>query len=188
MNIDHLTWPTEGWGYMPNQEDALAAFKHVQDTICPKTILEIGFHVGHSTTYMLEIMPQSTVHAVGVAEGLLSIKRFARESLNKVYGDRFECEIRNSTHVKELFGHVDFDFAFVDGNHSEVAATRDIGKCIDMKIPYLLIDNCEQEQVVRSIDKYPQLDFIEGFLYNSTWKNVSKTLEQRLYHVRFNNI
>jgi protein-L-isoaspartate O-methyltransferase len=188
MNLNHLHWPTDGWGYMLPNKDALAAFQYVKENIAPKKILEIGFHAGHSTTYMLEMMNQATVHTIGLGGDLYSMKHLARHQMQKVYQDRFKCEIRSSDHVKELFAADQYDFAFIDGNHSEVAATRDIGNCIKMKIPYLLIDNCEQHQVLTSINKYLQLDFVEGFLYNSIWKKVSKTLEMRLYHVRFDSI
>lgn len=186
MNLDHLTWPTEGWGYMPCQEDSLAGFRYVQDNIRPNRVLEIGFHVGHSTTYMLEIMPQAKVDSIGVAEALFDIKRIARKRISDVYGDRVKVEIRNSDHVKTLFPN-QYDFAFVDGGHSERRATLDIRNCIKMGIPYLLVDNCERADVCRACDKF-DLDLKQFFLYTSEWKGKTSIVQQRLYHVRFDSI
>ena len=55
MNLDGLIYPQDGWGYMPPTEEIFNIFKDVKDICNPKIGLEIGFYLGHSTTYQLEI-------------------------------------------------------------------------------------------------------------------------------------
>ncbi|MEK9698885.1 MAG: hypothetical protein VW270_24125, partial [Candidatus Poseidoniales archaeon] len=40
---------------MPPTDDVFRAFEWAQKLYKPKRVLEIGFHLGHSTTYQLEI-------------------------------------------------------------------------------------------------------------------------------------
>jgi predicted O-methyltransferase YrrM len=65
MNLDHLSFPDLGWGYMPATEEVFEAFRFVQSVYKPKSVLEIGFHIGHSTTYQLEIYSDARI--VGVS-------------------------------------------------------------------------------------------------------------------------
>jgi predicted O-methyltransferase YrrM len=67
MKRTHLIWPTIGWGYLPNANDVFDIFRTIQKDIAPRSILEIGFHAGHSTTYMLELMPQASISTVGAS-------------------------------------------------------------------------------------------------------------------------
>ena len=188
MNLEHLTWPTEGWGYMPNTAEAIASFEYIRDNIKPDRILEIGFHVGHSTSYMLELMPNVKVDTIGASghDELWEMKKKARHAMMTRYGDRFQCEIRNSSWLLQLFNE-QYDVAFIDGNHSKVCATRDIANCLKLNIPVLLIDNCERIAVRQAINEF-DLDLIETFMYTSQWNGRLDHIEQRLYYVRTNNI
>jgi hypothetical protein len=188
MKLEHLTWPTEGWGYMPNTDEARAGFEYIKNWIKPDRILEIGFHVGHSTSYMLELMPNVKVDTIGVSgdDELFVMKKKARHAMIRKYGDRFQCKLRNSAWVRQLFKE-EYDVAFIDGNHSKDMAAMDIHNCIKMKIPILLIDNCEKIPVQQAIEEF-DLDLIETFVYTSQWNGRLDHIEQRLYYVRTNNI
>lgn len=188
MNLEHLTWPTEGWGYMPNTAEAIASFEYIRDHFKPDRILEIGFHVGHSTSYMLELMPEVKVDTIGLSgdDELFAMKKKARHAMIRKYGDRFQCKIRNSSWVRQLFKE-EYDVAFIDGNHSKPGAMLDIHNCIKMNIPILLIDNCEKINIQQAIDEF-DLDLIDTFVYTCQWNGRLDHIEQRLYYVRTYNI
>ena len=67
MNLDHLVELEYGWGHLPPTKHIFDLFESVQEKLSPKNILEIGFHLGHSTTYLLEIFKQAKVTTVGPA-------------------------------------------------------------------------------------------------------------------------
>ena len=64
MNIEHLSFPDQGWGYMPATEEMFNVFRSCQERYHPKRVLEIGFHLGHSTTYQLEIYKDAELVSV----------------------------------------------------------------------------------------------------------------------------
>jgi hypothetical protein len=188
MKLDHLIWPTVGWGYLPNSEEVFNIFRTIQKDIAPKSILEIGFHAGHSTTYMLELMSQANICTVGVSK----VRRFDRsivvETMKDMYQDRFECYLGDPPDVLQLFQDKSFDLAFIDGDHTYVSVVKDINSCMTLQVPWLLLDNCERENVVSACDELLGVYKYQSFCYNSTWNDKTQTNEMRLYNVQYNNI
>tara|TARA_R110000868_G_scaffold232850_2_gene486506 strand:+ start:265 stop:831 length:567 start_codon:yes stop_codon:yes gene_type:complete len=188
MKLDHLIWPTIGWGYLPNSEPVFDIFRTVNQDIQPKSILEIGFHAGHSTTYMLELMPQADVSTVGIINARSFNRSIIVQTMKNIYQDRFDCYLGNPPDVLQLFQGRSFDLAFIDGNHTYADVTKDIQSCMKLKIPYLLLDNCEKKTVARSCDEQLGIYKYKNFCYNSTWNNKTQINEMRLYNVQYNDI
>ena len=58
-----------------------------------------------------------------------------------MHGDRFEFILCDSRKVKpQLQGRI-FDVAFVDGDHSADGVKNDIQLCLDLGIPYIILDD-----------------------------------------------
>ena len=180
MNLDHLTWPTEGWGYMPPQDDVYAAFRYVQEHYTPKSIFEIGFCWGHSTTYQLEIMPQAKMTTCGPIEERMNKEApdpkerlAAIEKMKEVYGDRFQ-HLQGRTYILQhtLIDtmHRRFDYGLIDGAHDKTSVEIDATLCQDMGIPIVLVDNWDQRQVRETVLKYSDYEELKVFDYEQTWK------------------
>jgi predicted O-methyltransferase YrrM len=187
MRLDHLIWPKVGWGYMEPHESVFDIFRYIRDTINPKTWLEIGFHLGHSTTYTLEIMPEVKLTGIGITKCRNADRYEIGDNMKSMYSDRFEYFLGDPPDVRKLLKGRTFDVAFVDGDHKYESAVNDITACMEMKVPYILVDNCELERVNSACKDYLGMYKHDKFLYDSYW-NGHKMLEARLYHVQYNNL
>jgi hypothetical protein len=188
MKLDHLEFPDYGWGYMPPQEDVYAPFKFVQERFNPQHVLEIGFHIGHSTTYQLEIYENAKILGISPDKEFgksrvdaipTQMRRDAAETLGRVYPGRFTWlpGKTKEEHVQaELHKHF-FDFALLDGNHSFNAALLDAQTCENLDIPAMLVDNWDQGEVRRAVRR-TRYKFVKDFTYEQTFKG--KTSKNKL--------
>lgn len=186
MKLDHLIWPWTGWGYMQPHESVFDIFRYIEDTVHPKRWLEIGFHLGHSTTYTLELT-NAKVFAVGQTHCRNADRYEIGETMRAIYPDRFEYFLGNPPDVRKLFKGQTFDVAFVDGDHKYESAANDISACMEMKVPYILIDNCETKTVNYAADELLGVYKYDKFLYDCNWSGPKK-LEARLYHVQYDDL
>lgn len=188
MDISHIVPPDEkksGWGWMPTTPEVLQMFDRINTLCSPTNVLEIGFFVGHSTTYMLE-----TFDCKVTSYGMCKQFRASRDAMLTKYQDRLRIYYIQSFRIYGTHINKDsFDFALVDGSHHYEVATCDILQCIMLGIPWLLVDNTDHSDVQAALSLFDEVvDLTEVFLYNSTHKNVSKVNEARLYNVRTNDI
>lgn len=107
----------------------------------PKTMLEIGFNIGYSASMWLEFDPDNQLKLTSVDIGIHADTVKAAEAVKKLHGDRFEFILCDSRKVKNQLTDKLFDIAFVDGDHSADGVRSDIQLCLDLGIPYLVIDD-----------------------------------------------
>ena len=181
MNLDHLHWPEDGWGYMKPNKDILSTYAWIEKTIRPRRLIEFGFHAGHSTTYQLETFPESAIVTFGVSRET----RQGAENMSKKYGGRFTFYKKSTLDIDPyMFFPGSFDYALVDSNHKYKVVANEIKLLVKWKVPYILFDNCEQAEVQRAIDNnLPNAQLIKQFPYMGDWKGVTKDLMMKLYHV-----
>jgi len=169
LDLRHLTWPTNGWGYLPPIKDVFEMFEYIEGFCQPRSILEIGYHAGHSTTYMLETFPNSHVTTYGVSKPAHA----TYGSMMDHYTGRLNIILEKSETLALDFST--YDFAFVDGNHTYEGARHDILLCVERHIPYMLIDNVESKGVAKAREdvyrdtSYKKIHLVEYF---SSWNNV----------------
>lgn len=159
MNLDHLSFPDSGWGYLPPTEKVFEAFRYCQNSFRPKCVLEIGFHIGHSTTYQLEIYNQANVVGVspddekprtgrnGLEDSFLSLRNEMESILRKRYDNRFEWVRGKTESVLKKLESYSFDFALIDGNHTYKSTVFDLKTCRHLGIKHFLVDNMERNDV-----------------------------------------
>lgn len=179
--LKHLTWPWKGWGYMPPIKDVFEAFEYVEQAYQPRKILEIGYHAGHSTTYMLETFPNSTVVSYGVS----TQARKTMGNLMAHYEDRLVVNLKHSAEIKHDSNQ--YDFCLIDGNHEYVNALADIKICIDKQIPHMLIDNCEHRSVTDACeDMFTNTNYnkVRSFSYFAQWNNIARFNRIDLWSVK----
>lgn len=186
MNIDHLHTPNPtGWGYMQPTKEVLDAYAWVESKVCPRRVIEFGFHAGHSTTYQLETFPGSSIVTYGVSRETTQ----AAHNMKKKYGGRFTFRRQDTQTIDplEFFPGV-FDYALVDAMHTYKNVAYEISLLLQWKVPYILFDNCETPAVQRAIDdKLTNGQLVKEFPYQGDWKGVQKPLMMKLYHVPANS-
>jgi len=188
MNLDHLQYDSSksGWGHLPATDEIFDMFRKIQETCNPRNVLEIGFFAGHSTTYMLELFPHARITTYGMCVQLSDQKR----KIEQKYPGRVNVKYQESwTLYGEHAGVNQFDFVFVDGSHNQYMAANDILHSIMLGARWILVDNCEQSQVLADIDRFlPAVDLTAVFPYTATHKGKTTLNECRLYHVRTDDI
>lgn len=184
MNISHLPFPDHGWGYMPPTEEVFSAFRFCQQKFRPRRVLEIGFHMGHSTTYQLEIYKNAKLVSIspyhdttGKVEDRVS--QFDRHEialdLEQLYPNRWTWIPGKTEYLADELKRYKFDFALVDGLHSYEHAYFDINTCIDLGIKNMLLDNFETGGVRKAFKHTLDLKLQKVFNYNQTFKGKTKT-------------
>jgi len=185
MNLDHLEFPTDSWGYMPPQKDIFDVFQYVQDNYKPESIFEIGYCWGHSTTYQMEIMPQAQMVTIGPIEEPWikaddkpdpKVRKRSIRSMYQKYGrERFQ-HINGRTKFCDIFLLKEFtnffDYALIDGDHKKVSAEIDAALCQDLNIPVVLIDNWDQKSVRDGVEIGSDYKELKVFEYDQTWKGL----------------
>lgn len=195
MNLDHLSFPDLGWGYMPATEEVFEAFRFVQSVYKPKSVLEIGFHIGHSTTYQLEIYSDARIvgvspdnERIGKPGDIIDpqVRRDMAVTLREKYINRFTWLPGKTIDVKDrLIDEFVFDFALVDGNHAEPAALFDLEVCEELNIRNMLIDNWDQPQVKSAVNKHGKYKIVKEFDYGQTFKGRYKLNQMGLLMLDF---
>lgn len=195
MKLDHLQFPDKGWGYLPPTEDVFNVFRHCQYHYSPKSVLEIGFHIGHSTTYILEtftdlkymisISPDNENIGKGDDRIDPQVRRDMAKFLSEHYRGKFEWIPGTTEQLFDKLHDYFFDFALVDGNHHEPKAMFDIKTCESLSIPYILIDNWERPDVRKAFEKAETRYKLEKrFIYNQTFKGKTKDNNMALMHLK----
>ena len=191
MKLDHLQWPQKGWGYLPATQEIFDALNEVKVEYNPSFILEIGYLMGHSTTYMLEtfdadiisISPEVDVGPAAIKAGdwISTEERISMYvKMKEIYGERWEW-IRGRTQdlrTKLLHHYKDqFDMCFVDGNHSYTNAYYDVETCSMLEIPVILVDNMNTPDVRLACEKQGDYRLEKTFKYESTFKGKTTVID-----------
>jgi len=159
-NLHELRGGTHG--HLPLTKDIIDFFKRVSKEVKPKNILEFGTNLGGSAAMQLAINqkaklvsfdPQTWTIESAIYNDESFIKNYKKlfgstpavGLLHLVFNDRFQFHNRSSKWVQDLVED-DFDYAFIDGSHTYLDAYNDIQNCIELEIPYLVIDNIATDE------------------------------------------
>jgi len=183
VDTTHLQLPKlTGWGFLPPTEEIFNILREVKEIIPVHNILEIGFNAGHSTTYLLEIFDEATVHSIGP-----SPKMMAEHVLKTKYNERFWFH-RGKTEEVQTYLYDKFDFAFVDGHHRREFVKKDLEYCVvDLCIPYILMDNTERTYI-KEIANMFLLQECKTWEYTNIWKNKESINNLTLYRLQSRSI
>lgn len=112
----------------------------------PKNILETGFFKGASTFMMLS-MSEANVTSVDPMVNLYSpeVKHDGClgnvDKLKNLFPNRFNFIQKSSLDIRDDIKGQNFDLFFIDGDHWEKGIRNDFQLALDMKIPWLLVDD-----------------------------------------------
>lgn len=132
--------------------------RHFRDTIeivKPKSILEIGFNMGHSAAIWLNLC-EAMVHSIDISEKDETIEGATHLVVNNPFRFRFEWR-------HKLFTYDQYDLAFIDGAHDEDNITKDIELCKDLGIEYLLFDDWYPRygETQKAVAKFTELELVK---------------------------
>ena len=192
LDIWHNLYELRGstHGHLPLTEDIIDFFKRISKEVKPKNILEFGTNLGGSAALQLAINqkaklvsfdPKTWTIESAIYDDECFIKNHknlfgnipAVGLLHLVFNDRFQFHHRSSKWVQDLVED-DFDYAFIDGSHTYLDAYNDIQNCIELQIPYLVIDNIaidedalpKRVQVKAAVEQFAnQLEEIDSVEY-----------------------
>lgn len=161
-NLDHLVDTLGTWGHLPATEEVFNIFQNIQLSLEPKNVLEIGFHLGHSTTYLLELFKSANVTSISpkygdgpvenIAAWIAETRQKQYDKMKDKYGDRFNWIPEKTKDAKEkVRDYGPFDFAFVDGCHFFEDTRIDLDLCEELNIKNVTIDNLEQQDVYLAV-------------------------------------
>ena len=187
MNLDHLPEITEkesGWGYLHPTPDVLKIFSDLgkMKQLKPvKRIVEIGFHAGHSTTYLLETFKDAKMLSYGLSSvsGPNGVKMMSHYP-----GGRLQISIADSRKLNPI-KHVNVDLTYIDGSHKWANVSNDVMLAVAWGSRFILVDNCETP-AVKYISDVILGSPIKTWQYEATWAGRTTTNVMNLYEARHN--
>jgi len=173
------------WGHLPHTDEIFEFFDRVGEHVGEvNSILEFGTNMCYSATVQLEVFKNATIHTYdprtwGVLadlwrwpeprpiENMFFNKKMNWVDLAKlVYGERFQFYKQSSIDAISMHDKGDFDYAFVDGNHGYEMAKTDIVTCLQLEIPWILVDNTKViVEVAQAIKEFPHLELVDEIEY-----------------------
>lgn len=141
-----------------NNEDtrAIEMVEDIEQTLAPKSILEIGTHVGGSATLWLSLT-SAKLTTVDIGAGWVSHDDL--HTVHRILGEHFPGRLTGiigDSISKEVFDQIagaTFDLMFVDGDHTYAYAKADIETGLKLGIPYFLIDDFNTCEDIRRAAK-----------------------------------
>jgi predicted O-methyltransferase YrrM len=151
--------------------------KYVRDAVQivnPSQILEIGLNRGHGSAMFLALSKAKVV-SIDISDRKETVHAGIR--LKHLYPARFDFFICDSAKVFNGLKQYSFDMCFVDGAHDRLSVIVDINLCKNLKVPFILFDDCYPRygEVLEAIGQYDdELELIKDMdnlrLYKTNWK------------------
>jgi hypothetical protein len=155
------------WGHLPMTDDIFEFFEQIGDYTQVNNILEFGFNFGFSASMQMTVFPNAKLvsydpkiwrfrNAVYDKKHVMPIskKLSAPDLAYTLYYGRFKWHKEKSSNARNKYPRGHFDYAFIDGSHTEIDAHRDIKHCIEMRIKYLVIDNLNEPGVDVAVSRF----------------------------------
>lgn len=117
---------------------SVRCLREIVEIVKPKTIMEIGFNMGWSSSLWLNLS-DAKLHTCDISNKKETL--IAAEILANKYGDRFVYRNRHTLSI-DIFFPVDyFQLCFIDGGHLLDDVIKDINWALELKIPHLAFDD-----------------------------------------------
>jgi len=146
-----INWlPDGGTGHMVANEEVISFWKNVKQKTDFKSIFEIGFNAGHSSSIILSLFDDVIVHSFDICMFDIT-KRNAKVVKNK-FKDRFSFYEKNSMYLKpnEVDG---YDVIFIDGSHDLPYIQNDLNLAFLSDVKYAIIDDLQNRNVKKTFQE-----------------------------------
>lgn len=183
-DVEHLEndkhYKGKSWGWIPPTQQVYDAFHYVKEKVNPKSVFEIGFYKGHSTSYWAQTLPDARIISCGPPHP--NFVKFAPKVFSKYDNvvDIFPTKsplvweemhiLRDSRRYRQgkKQKYINFDFVFVDGLHTHHSVVLDTTLACDiLRARWVMFDNHEQEEVRAGIETYGKLKLEQVFPYEA---------------------
>jgi hypothetical protein len=148
VNLDYLIFPEDGWGYLHPEKEIIHMMEFIREKYNPSNLLEIGFYSGHSTSMWAQILNETSI--VSCVPPHPRATKYA--PIVEKHNPNVKVHLIPSPKIYDTIKDINFDIAFIDGNHTEVSVWEDIHMCRKLGIHVLLFDNYELESVRKGIE------------------------------------
>jgi hypothetical protein len=111
-----------------------------------KNLMEIGFNAGHSSAFVLSLLPDVRVDSYDICFHPYTKPNSLK--VKKKFGKRFDFFQTDSRDIKpEVVAKNKYDILFVDGNHKLDFVENDFNIAFGAKIPFMVVDDLHQKDV-----------------------------------------
>lgn len=168
--IDISYLPEGGTGHMIVSPESLAFWHDVKNRTGFKTLFEIGFNAGHSSSMILEMFDDVSIVSIDI--GQFDITETNAKIVKKRFPGRFEYRETDSLNLNP--GDIKADILFIDGSHDYPYVSSDFALALASKVPYIILDDLQNRNVKRVLDENRHLvDVVcEGQYPASTGKRI----------------
>jgi len=135
-------------GHQPVSDEVIQIWKDIKEKTDFKSMMEIGFNAGHSSTIMLSLFPDITIHSYDIGQFDTTLKN--AEIVKEKFSGRFDYTIIDSTQIDYTTIADKFDIIFIDGGHDYPIVISDIELALKAKIPYIVMDDMHAKGVKKA--------------------------------------
>ena len=171
MKLDHLIWDENGWGYLPATDEIFTALQETIDRVDPRSLLEIGFYAGHSTTYWAELLEKDVDIVSCYPDNHPRGDEFG-PIIESIYPN-VKVICKASPEIVTEFPKRKFDLVYIDGNHTYSNAYNDTLAALVVGARYIMYDNTELAEVRACVNRFVSSGYYsieKEFEYLSTFK------------------
>lgn len=139
------------------RDSCIEMLQEVMEISNPKEILEIGCHAMSSSMLLLEFS-KAKLTSIDIGENWITWEhgfldwgipskggglKDAKKVIDEIFPNRFRFIKGDSTlpEIINQFNDRQYDLIFIDGNHDYEYVKKDIQTAINLKIPYILLDD-----------------------------------------------
>lgn len=152
----------------------LQRFRMAYELLRPRSILEIGFNLGHSSVMWLELGVKK-VHSMDIAKTEKAMASAA--AIDMRYPNRFSISWEN-TRLAELKG--EFDLGFIDGSHEREWVCTDIGFCLRHGIRQFFMDDYDSHHGPGVVEAVAEWGLVPRAIFGTmAWCSIPDGFEQR---------
>ena len=171
MDLDHLMWEEDGWGYLPPTEevfnimrDALEISNNtfIRDRFLRRTLYNVLIR-NSCQRINPEITSCCPAHPRGIKYSQIVKDKYPNVSVH----------LKPSPLVYMEVGHKEFDLGFIDGSHDTERALTDFLLCSRLNIPYVLFDNAEWSgirEMINYLEANGHIQHLKDYNYLSKFK------------------
>lgn len=166
-----LSYLPEGqMGHLIPTQEVVGALREISNKHKIKNILEIGFNTGWSATIFFKVLKDITITSIEINKSSNAIK--AAKIINLEFKNLFKILWKDSVEVYEmlkknqnLLPELNYDTAFIDGDHSYEGVKNDINLCIHLGIKNFIFDDACSPNILKAIGEEKKLKLIKNYPY-----------------------
>lgn len=146
-----INWlPDGGTGHMVVNDKVVSFWEDVKEKTDFRSLFEIGFNAGHSSSIVLSLFDDVTVNSYDIC--MFSITKDNAKLVKQKFDDRFYFYEKDSMNLKpsDLNG---FDLFFIDGSHDLPYIQNDLNLALLSDVKYVIIDDLQNRNVKKTFQE-----------------------------------